>query len=68
MWLKRGHCRRCENGLGHTPRKRKPTGVILQRLRPYWDDEIAPGEKQKLHGIARAREAEATRKEVQEER
>jgi hypothetical protein len=66
-WIKPGHCNRCVNGLGHTPRKRKPTGVILQRARPFWDDEIAPGEKAALHGIMRAREAEATRKEIMEE-
>lgn len=66
-WIKAGHCNRCVNGLGHNYGYRKQTGVILQRLRPYWDDEIAPGEKQVLHGIARARERRATRKEIQEE-
>ena len=66
-WRKTGHCNRCDNGLTHYMRKRKATGVILQRARPFWDDEVAPGEKQRLHRIMRAREAEATRKEIQEE-
>lgn len=66
-WRKAGHCNRCNNGLSHNYNYRKPTGVILQRDRMFWDDEIAPGEKTKIHRILRAREVEATRREVQEE-
>lgn len=66
-WIKAGHCNRCVNGLGHNYNYRRAPGVILQRNRMYWDDEIAPGEKTKIHRILRAREVEATRKEIQEE-
>lgn len=66
-WSKPGHCNRCNNGRKHYRRKRKPTGTILQNARPFWDDEIAPGEKADLHRIMRAKERRATRKEVQEE-
>jgi hypothetical protein len=51
FWLKTGHCRRCENGLGHTDRRRgaggeKSTGLLLQRPGSHrYEDELTPGEK-----------------------
>jgi hypothetical protein len=72
-WLKTGHCRRCENGLGHMPRRRgaggeKSTGVALQRQRKRWDDEIkSDGGKVKLHRQVRRAENAATRRMVEEE-
>jgi hypothetical protein len=58
IWLRKGHCRRCENGLGHTisRNRTKPTGTLLQRDRMTFDDELAPGEKRIQRRRRRARE------------
>jgi hypothetical protein len=73
FWLKTGHCRRCENGLGHTMRRRgaggeRSSGLLLQRPGRYiWEDEIAPGEKPKLRRKVRHRENAAVRRLAAEE-
>jgi hypothetical protein len=68
-WLKRGHCRRCENGLGHqlTQRSTKATGLLLQRDRLTYDDELAPGEKVARRRAVRHRETDEVRRIVAEE-
>jgi hypothetical protein len=49
-----------EQGTLGTLRKRKPSGVILQRMPGYWDDEIrGDGGKARLHRKARRAEARA---------
>jgi hypothetical protein len=46
----------------------KPTGVILQRMRPFWDDEVrSDGGKPALHRRQRRRDKEAARREIREE-
>lgn len=72
FWLRTGHCRRCENGLGHTSRRgaggEKSTGLLLQRPGAhYYEDEMARGEKVKLRRQVRHREKAATRRHVNEE-
>ena len=73
FWLKDGHCRRCENGLGHTIRRRgaggeKSTGLLLQRPGNHlYEDELAPGEKPLMRRRVRHREnAEIRRLNVEE--
>ena len=73
FWLKDGHCRRCENGLGHIVRRRgaggeKSTGLLLQRPGNHlYEDELAPGEKVKVRRQVRHREKTATRRLIIEE-
>jgi hypothetical protein len=46
-------------------RKRKPSGVILQRMRGYWDDEVrGDGGKAKLHRQVRHAEKRAWQAEA----
>jgi len=73
-WSRTGHCRRCDNGLLHTARRRgaggeKPSGVILANrpVKYQWEDEIAPGEKPGLRRKVRHREKAAVRRLVIEE-
>jgi hypothetical protein len=55
------------NGTGPN-RKRKPSGVILQRMRGRWDDEIAgDGGKPKLHRQVRRAEKRAWTAEARAE-
>jgi hypothetical protein len=73
FWLKTAHCRRCENGLGHTSHRRgaggeKSTGLLLQRPGAHmYEDEMAPGEKPKLRRRVRMAEREAIRRIIHEE-
>jgi hypothetical protein len=73
FWMKTGHCRRCENGLGHVMCRRgaggeHPSGVILQRFGKHvYEDEIAPGEKPGLRRRQRHQEKTAIRRLVREE-
>lgn len=60
FWRKTGHCNRCNNGQGHTPRRRDAggsSGVSLGPLpgRHVYTDDLAPGEKKHLRRAARAR-------------
>jgi hypothetical protein len=72
-WRKTGHCRRCDNGLFHTRRRRgaggeKPTGTLLARPGNHlYEDEIAPGEKSGLRRRVRHREKAAIRRLAVEE-
>lgn len=62
--LRTGHCRRCDNGLGHHNGRRgwrRPTGLLLQRDRLTYDDELAPGEKVKRRRAIRHAESAAVR-------
>ena len=73
FWLKTGHCRRCDNGLGHTNRRRgaggeRPTGTLLARPGAhFYEDEMVPGEKVKLRRRVRHRETVEVRRLVREE-
>jgi|SRR5277367_1156511 len=73
FWMKTGHCRRCDNGLGHTNRRRgaggeKPTGTLLARPGAHiYQDEIAPGEKVTLRRRVRYREKANVRQLIREE-
>lgn len=72
-WSKTGHCRRCDNGFGHTNHRRgaggeQPTGTLLARPGAhFYEDEMAPGEKVKLRRRVRHREAAEVRRLIREE-
>ena len=65
-WIKTGHCRRCVNGLGHrrASGSSKATGVLLQRDRLTYDDELAPGEKTARRRAVRHREKAEVRRMI----